>query len=127
VKYQQTMDFIGFGPIHEKSSEELPLANENILNYFYLQDGLSQYLEGSAKKFVRGFIIEVKSRSIQNFWKPFQYSFSPNQEEMFKIAQRYNFDIVLCGVTFGENWEISVIFTNLRGKILPSDFLTRTQ
>jgi hypothetical protein len=76
---------------------------------------------------LKGFIIEVKSRATEHHWKPFQYSFSEKQEEMFIKSKSFNFEVILCGVTFAKDWDISVVFTDVRGKILPSDFLKEGQ
>ncbi len=124
-KYQQTMDYIGFGPINQPL-EEHSTHRETILNYFYEQNGLTKYFSGLRPSIkINGYIIEVKSRTGENFWKPFNYSFSVKQEQMFEESKKYNFKIILCGITFEKDWNLGVIFTNQRGKILPPDFVTK--
>lgn len=127
-QFQQTMDFIGFGPINE-GDISVPLSIEEILvAFFRKQDGLTKFLPSdSTLDGIKGFLIEVKSRTKANYWKPFQYSFSDNQEEMFTKVKNFNFEILLCGVTFGKNWELAVVFTDFKGKILPHDFLKEYQ
>ena len=122
VQYQQTMDFIGFGPIEHNDTALPATLGEILRNFFYQQDGLTRYLPGSDEQKINSFIIEVKSRSTKSHWNPFNYSFSPNQEEMFSKAPKYRFKVILCGVTLANDWEISVTFTDPQGKILPQDF-----
>jgi hypothetical protein len=127
-QYSQTMDFFGLGPIIE-SNESLPIPiSKMIQDFFYEQSGLTKYIVQPRQEVpTRGYIIEVKSRSTKNYWKPFQYTFSDNQEQMFSQSKRFNFEIVLCGVTFAQNWEIAVVFTNLEGKILPQEYFKQDQ
>ncbi|MHA1994399.1 MAG: hypothetical protein ACW97Z_07660 [Candidatus Hodarchaeales archaeon] len=127
-QYQQTMDFIGFGPV-QQTETSLPITVSEILqNFFYQQDGLTRFLPSpSIQDRLSGFIIEVKSRSTKNHWNPFNYSFSANQEEMFLKATKFRFKVILCGVTLADDWEISVVFTNRDGKILPQDFFNLDQ
>jgi hypothetical protein len=122
------MDFIAFGPIDEPEST-IPLSvTEIIVAFFHKQDGLTKFFpSGSKIEGLKGFIIEVKSRTTEYHWKPFQYSFSKNQELMFTKCKNFNFDVILCGVTFANDWEVSVVFTDLKGKILPPDFLRGDQ
>jgi len=127
-RYAYTMDFFGFGPVLE--TEELlsiPL-NKLIQDFFYKQNGLTKYLvQPLSEVSINGYIIEVKSRSTKNYWKPFQYSFSSNQEKMFTQSKRFNLEVLLCGVTFAQDWEMAVVFTNLEGKILPQGYFMQDQ
>ena len=104
----------------------IPLSIEEIIvAFFRKQDGLTKFLHSDVSiGEIRAFLIEVKSRTTKKYWKPFQYSFSENQEKMFLEVTKYNFEILLCGVTFADDWEISVVYADLKGKILPKDFLT---
>ncbi len=122
------MDFFGLGPVLE--TNELPSIpiSKMIQDFFYKQDGLTKYLVQPLQEVpTRGYIIEVKSRSTKNYWNPFYYSFSENQEKMFSQSKRFNFEIVLCGVTFAQDWEIAVVFTNLEGKVLPQGYFMQDQ
>ena len=122
------MDFIGFGPI-QQTDTSVPLSISDLVrNFFYQQDGLIRFLpSNSLQNTLNGYIIEVKSRSKKNHWNPFIYSFSPKQEEMFSKATKYRFKEILCGVTLANGWEISVIFTNVKGKILSEDYFNLNQ
>ncbi|MHA2033014.1 MAG: hypothetical protein ACW99Q_26900 [Candidatus Kariarchaeaceae archaeon] len=124
-KYQQTMDYIGFGPINQPLDEQTT-PRDIILNYFYSQDGLTKYIDSSSPSFqIKGYIIEVKSRSGVNYWKSFDYTFSEKQVKMFDESRKLNFGIILCGVTFEKDWNLGIIFTDQRGKILPPDFILK--
>ena len=126
--FQNTMDFIGFGPTNVNEATITLSTSEIIIAFFRMQDGLTKFFPSDFNiEGLKGFIIEVKSRTTEHHWKPFQYSFSANQELMFKNSKNFNLDIILCGVTFAKDWDISVVFTDLRGKILPSDFLRGDQ
>jgi hypothetical protein len=128
TNFQQTMDFVGFGPIDESESTIPFSVDEIIAAFFHKQDGLTKYFPSYSNiGGLKGFIIEVKSRTSEHHWKPFQYSFSANQDLMFNKSKNFNFDVILCGVTFAKDWEITVVFTDLRGKILPPDFLRGDQ
>lgn len=123
TQYQKTMDFIGFGPIQMTETSPPLSISDLVQNFFYHQDSLIRYFpSNSFESKLTSYIIEVKSRSTKNHWNPFIYSFSPNQEEMLLKASKYRFKVILCGVTLANDWEISVIFTNPQGKILPQDF-----
>ena len=127
-QYAQTMDFFGLGPILENDESPSIPINKMVQDYFYYQNGLTKYLvQPLLDVSPKGYIIEVKSRSTKNYWKPFHYSFSENQERMFSQSKRFNLEIVLCGVTFAQNWEIAVVFTNLEGKILPQEYFMQDQ
>ena len=118
-KYSHTMDFFGIGPISD--SEEMPAipTGKLIQDYFYRQDGLTKFIaQPSSQNLIKGYIIEVKSRSTKNHWKPFQYSFSSNQERMLSRLKKYNFEVIICGVTFAKDWKMAVVFTNQDGKII---------
>ena len=127
-RYAHTMDFFGLGPILEtEESLSIPLS-KIIQDFFYKQNGLTKYLVQPLPEFlIKGYIIEVKSRSTKNFWSPFQYTFSTNQEKMFTQSKRFNFEVILCGVTFANDWDMAVVFTNLEGKILPQDHFMEDQ
>ena len=128
VQYQQTMDFIGFDFIQQPETSPPLSISDLVQNFFYHQDGLTRYLPSTSLELrLNGYIIEVKSRSTKNHWNPFIYSFSSNQEEMFLQAIKYRFKVILCGVTLANDWEISVIFTNPQGKILPQNFFNSGQ
>lgn len=122
------MDFFGLGPIIESiDSHSIPIS-KMFQDFFLKQSGLTKYLLQPLQDYsTRGYIIEVKSRSTKNYWKPFQYSFSENQEKMFSQSKRFNLGIVICGVTFAHDWEIAVVFTNLKGKILTNEYFRASQ
>ena len=122
-KYQQTMDFFGIGPIIR--DDKLQFSIEQIIyNFFFNKRNLDQYLSGVQQiQTLKGFIIEVKSRTTANPRDFFEFSFSPNQEMM--LTQLIDdFDVILCGVTFTENWNLSVVFCDRNQKILPSDYFS---
>ncbi len=122
------MDFIGFGPIKNNETSLPELGSGLVRNYFYEQDGLTPFLPSNSEQTkINGYIIEVKSRTTKNHWKPFTYSFSINQEKMFSKSVKYKFKVVLCGVSFAEDWELSVVLTNPQGKILPEDYFNSDQ
>jgi hypothetical protein len=122
-QYSHTMDFFGLGPILVADDSPSISISKMVQDFFYKQNGLTKFLIQPFQEVpTRGYIIEVKSRSTKNYWKPFQYSFSENQEKMFSNSKLFNFEIVLCGVTFAQEWEIAVVFTNLEGKILPQGY-----
>jgi hypothetical protein len=127
-QYSHTMDFFGLGPILlADDSPSIPIS-KLVQDFFYKQDGLTKFLKQPAQEVpTRGYIIEVKSRSTKNYWKPFQYSFSENQDKMFSNSKRFNLEIVLCGVTFAQEWDIAVVFTNLKGKVLPQGYFMEDQ
>jgi hypothetical protein len=125
IKYQQTMDFIGFGPINQSLGEQTTFR-EVLINFFYAQDGLTKYFGSSYHSSnINAYLIEVKSRTGVNFWNPFNYSFSTKQEEMFDESKSYNFKIILCGVTFEKDWNLGIVYTDRNGKILPDDFIPK--
>jgi hypothetical protein len=127
-RYVHTMDFFGLGPVLEtEESLSIPLS-KIIQDFFYEQDGLTKYLvQPLPDVTIKGYIIEVKSRSTKNYWRPFQYKFSVNQEKMFLQSKRINFEVILCGVTFANDWDMAVVFTNLEGKILPQGYFMQDQ
>jgi hypothetical protein len=123
LEFQQTMDYLGIGPVQEE--DLIHLTQEYIVKRFFsVKEGLTRYLlEDHWAKQLRGFVIEVKSRTEMNSRVPFHYSFSPKQERMLKKIKDVDLEVILCGVTFQDNWNIAVTFTNERGKILAEDFL----
>ncbi len=122
------MDFIGFGPIEDPETTIPQSTPDLVQTFFFQQDGLTRYLHPNQKYInLKGYIIEVKSRSTQNHWKPFTYSFSPNQEDMFAKAMKYRFKVVICGITLANDWEISMVLTNPQGKVLSQDFFNSDQ
>ncbi|MHA1214927.1 MAG: hypothetical protein ACTSPG_06495 [Candidatus Hodarchaeales archaeon] len=121
--YQQTMDFFGLGPIF-KDTRFPHSTQEILLKYFEYEQGLNKFFNNEKwVKDLKGYVIEVKSRTSQNVLKPFNYSFSANQVEMIKKVKTLGFKIILAGVTFEANWNVSVIFTNENGTILTKDFI----
>ena len=123
-KYNQTMDYFGIGPIFEEDTQQLS-TEEIVSTFFYAKEGLPQFMNKNEwVDKLEGFIIEVKSRTNMNSWAPFQYSLSTKQEKMINQSKKLGFNTILCGVTFGNNWNLSVVITNEYGKILPRDFLT---
>lgn len=126
-KNQQTMDFLGIAPFFQNG--DLQLSPEEIVyQFFYEKEGLNRYLK---KKIhinrLRGFIIEVKSRTTTNSWAPFQFSFSPNQKEMLNQSQKFSFKTILCGVTFSSDWNLSVVFCDNNQKVLQENFFAIDQ
>jgi hypothetical protein len=122
-KYQQTMDFFGIGPVLR--DDILQFSTEQIIKRFFIEKGdLTRYLMKESQSLSqRGFIIEVKSRTKVNPREPFEFSFSPNQELM--LRQDYeDFDIILCGVTFSEDWNLSVVFYDRNQKLIPKAYFS---
>ena len=74
-KYQQTMDFFGIGPIIRE--DKLQFSIEQIIYNFFVNKGnLDQYLSGVQQvQILKGFIIEVKSRTTANPRDFFEFSF----------------------------------------------------
>ncbi|UCG90123.1 MAG: hypothetical protein JSU57_06620 [Candidatus Heimdallarchaeota archaeon] len=126
-KNQKTMDFLGIIPFFK--SEELQLTPEETVNrFFYEKEGLNRYLKKEIHfNQLRGFIIEVKSRTTTDSWAPFQFTFSPNQREMLDHSRKFDFDIILCGVTFSSDWNLSVVFCDRQQKIISEDFYVINQ
>jgi len=114
-KYQQTMDYFGIAPIRLEN-EPLLSAEEVIIRFFQAKNGLPRFIQKfSWEQKLQGYIIEVKSRTSVSSWPPFHSSFSPNQELMLEEVKKFNFEIVLCGVTFEPNWNLSIVFYNQKG------------
>lgn len=126
-KNQQTMDFLGIAPFFQNGDLQLT-PEEIVYRFFNEKEGLDRYLK---KKIyinrLRGFIIEVKSRTTTNSWAPFQFSFSPNQKEMFDQSHKFSFKTILCGVTFSSDWNLSVVFCDNNQKILQENFFAIDQ
>ncbi|MFX1285270.1 MAG: hypothetical protein ACFFB5_16580 [Promethearchaeota archaeon] len=121
-KNQKTMDFLGITPYFQREEFQLT-PKETIYKFFNEEEGLNRYLRNETHfNQLKGFVIEVKSRTSTNSWAPFRFSFSPNQEEMLVECQKLNFDIILCGVTFTSDWNLSVVFCDRQQKILSEDF-----
>lgn len=121
----KTMDFLGIFPFyHDKEYQFTP--EEIVCQFFYEKEGLNRFLNKNLRKYLRGFIVEVKSRVAKNTWAPFQFSFSENQVRLLNQSQRFNFEIILCGVTFGEDWNLSVVFCDRNQKILSDCFFYRS-
>ncbi|MFX0015591.1 MAG: hypothetical protein ACFFB2_11585 [Promethearchaeota archaeon] len=126
-KNQQTMDFLGLTPFF-RDNHILTTPEETVCRFFYEKEGLSLYLKKeSLFPQLQGFIVEVKSRTSENSWAPFNYSFSTNQIEMFQQSKDFDFTIVLCGVTFTSDWNLSVVFCDENQKVLPQDFFVINQ
>ena len=126
-KNQQTMDFIGITPYYKDDPFRLR-REEIICQFFYEKEGLTRFLLNNASsKQLDGYIIEVKSRTSTDSWAPFQYSFSPNQLEMIDQSQKYNFNIILSGVTFASDWNLSVVFCDHNQRILSEEFFKTHQ
>ncbi len=123
-KYQHTMDYLGIGPIEKK--KELKLQNEEIvIRFFLLKEGLTRFLElYSWEHKLKGYIIEVKSRTSITSWAPFRYTISQNQELMFNEIKKFGFELILCGVTFEPKWNLSITLYNHKGKIFQDNFLS---
>lgn len=124
-KNQKTMDFLGISPFFH--SEDFQLTpEETVIGFFYNREGLIRYLkENGDVTQLRGFIIEVKSRTSTNSWAPFQFTFSPNQKQMLDQNLRSEFEVLLCGVTFASDWNLSVVFCDENQKIITEDFFIR--
>lgn len=113
------MDFFGLGPITENMTLQRSVK-DLLTSWFYMNEGLPRFLQSDDSILrIQGFTIEVKSRTTSQMWTPFQYNFSPNQESMFEECDEVGFQSILCGVTFGTNWDMSIVFANHRGKIIP--------
>lgn len=127
LKNQKTMDFLGIFPFFQDKNAQLT-SEEIVCRFFYEKEGLVRYLSKEPLiNQLRGFIIEVKSRTSTNSWAPFQFSFSTNQKEMLDQSQRFDFEIILCGVTFASDWNLSAVFCDINQKILSEDFFAITQ
>ncbi|MFX1517024.1 MAG: hypothetical protein ACFFC6_12040 [Promethearchaeota archaeon] len=121
-KNRQTMDFIGITPYYKDQDYRFK-PEEIICQYFYEKEGLTRFLSNKANSYqLSGFIIEVKSRTGIDSWAPFQFSFSPNQMEMLIQSQRFDFKIILIGVTFASDWNLSVVFCDHNQKVLSEEF-----
>jgi hypothetical protein len=120
-KYQQAMDFFAIGPI--LNDDVIQFSTEQIIHkFFYSKGDLTRYLHSEQQsQILKGFIIEVKSRTTANPRDVFEFSFSPNQEVMLSQSGD-KFDIILCGVTFSDNWNLSIVFYDRNQKILPMDY-----
>ena len=119
---QQTMDFIGITPYYRDN--DLRVRPEDLVcQFFYEKEGLTRFLSNNAlSKQLGGFIIEVKSRTSTDSWAPFQFSFSPNQLGMIDQSQNYDFKIILSGVTFSSDWNLSVVFCDRNQRVLSEEF-----
>lgn len=126
-KNQKTMDFFGLFPFFR--SDDLQMTTEEIICKFFLEkEGLDHYFTKEPfTQQVKGFIIEVKSRTTENTWTPFDFVFSTNQKKMFNQCNKINFRIILCGVTFAPDWNLSIVFCDINQKILPENFLATYQ
>ncbi|MFW9905748.1 MAG: hypothetical protein ACFFFH_15550 [Candidatus Thorarchaeota archaeon] len=121
-KNQQTMDFIGITPYYK--DENLRVRREDLIcQFFNEKEGLTRFLlKNTLSKPLGGFIIEVKSRTSTNSWAPFQFSFSPNQLEMIDQSRSYDFKIILSGVTFASDWNLSVVFCDQNQRMFSEEF-----
>ncbi len=126
-EFHQTMDYLGIGPVEE--DDIIHLTQEGVIKRFFsAKEGLTRYLiDDHWAKQLRGFVIEVKSRTDMTARAPFHFSFSPRQDIMLQKIKDIDLEIIIAGVTFQDNWNISVTFTNERGKILSEDFLIKDQ
>jgi hypothetical protein len=126
-KNQQTMDFIGITPYYK--DEDPRIRQEDLIcQFFYEKEGLTRFLSNNTlSKKVSGFIIEVKSRTSPDSWAPFQFSFSPNQLEMIDQSRKYDFKIILSGVTFASDWNLSVVFCDRNQRMLSEEFFKTHQ
>ncbi len=121
-KNQQTMDFLGIYPFFAEG-KHYTTVEETVCRFFYEKEGLTRYIiQDNQINQLRGFIIEVKSRTSSNTWAPFQFTFSPNQEEMLNQSRGFDLEIILCGVTFSSDWLLTIVFCNGKQKILPEEF-----
>ncbi|MHA2203535.1 MAG: hypothetical protein ACW991_07580 [Candidatus Hodarchaeales archaeon] len=124
---QQTMDFLGIAPYYKDNNFRFK-PEEIIYRFFYEKEGLTRFLTNeTSSNQLSGFIIEVKSRTGINAWAPFQFSFSPNQVEMIDQSQIYDLKIILCGVTFASDWNLSVVFCDENQKVLSEEFFKANQ
>jgi hypothetical protein len=123
-KYQQTMDFFGLGPVTEDAILQRTVK-DLLIAWFYMIEGLPRFFHGDESiKRLQGFVIEVKSRTSSQAWRAFQYNLSPNQDLMFEACTEVGLRVILCGVTFEADWNMSIVFANHRGKIISiSDLL----
>ncbi|NHJ02740.1 MAG: hypothetical protein EAX86_11430 [Candidatus Heimdallarchaeota archaeon] len=118
-KYQQTMDFFGISLVENN----LELTSEEIITQFFWQkDGLTRFMYQEKRDRLRGFTIEVKSRTSSTAWAPFIYSFSPNQIKMFEQCKKLKIEVILCGVTLENEWNLSIVFSDQNHKILTPEF-----
>lgn len=121
-KNQQTMDFLGIFPFFAKEKQHTTVE-ETVCQFFYEKEGLTRYIvKDNQINRLRGYIIEVKSRTTTNTWAPFQFSLSSNQEEMLNQSRGFDLEIILCGVTFSLDWILTIVFCNGNQKILPEEF-----
>ncbi|UCG03698.1 MAG: hypothetical protein JSW11_06865 [Candidatus Heimdallarchaeota archaeon] len=121
-KNQQTMDFLGIAPYHRENEFK---PEEIIYQYFSEKEGLTRFLKAKNNlPWLKGYVIEVKSRTGINTWSPFQFSFSPNQIKMLNQIQNYDFKIVLSGVTFVSDWNLSIVFCDKNQRQYLGDFIT---
>ncbi len=122
-KYQQSMDFFAIGPILSEDAAQFS-TEQLIQKFFYSKGDLTKYLPNNQQsQILKGFIIEVKSRTTANPREFFEFSFSPNQELMLSQCGE-DFDIILCGVTFTENWDLSIAFYDRNLKIIPKNYFS---
>jgi hypothetical protein len=126
-KNQQTMDFIGITPYYK--DDAFRFKREDIIcRFFYEKEGLTRFLSNNSLSIqLDGYIIEVKSRVSTDSWAPFQFSFSPKQLEMIDQSQSYDFKILLSGVTFASDWNLSVVFCDQNQRILSEEFFKTHQ
>jgi hypothetical protein len=121
-KNQQTMDFLGIYPFFSEG-KQYTTVEETVCRFFYEKEGLTRYIiKDNQITQLRGFIIEVKSRTTTNTWAPFEFSLSPNQEEMLNQSKGFALEIILCGVTFSSDWLLTIVFCDGKQKILPEEF-----
>lgn len=126
-KNQQTMDFLGIAPYYKDDNFHFK-PEEIICQFFYAKEGLTRFLiQETSSNQLSGFIIEVKSRTGINAWAPFQFSFSPNQKEMIDQSQRYDLKIILSGVTFASDWNLSIAFCDKNQKMISEEFFKSNQ
>ncbi len=118
-KYQQTMDYFGVSITETDQDSSL---KDIFLKFFWQKEGLTRFLVPEKNQALRGFIIEVKSRTTSNAWTPFNYSFSPNQIQMFDECKDMKIDVILCGVTMEDNWNLTITFADRNQKILSDNF-----
>ena len=118
-KYQQTMDYFG---ICISENDQDSSAKDIFLNFFWQKEGLTRFLIPEKNQNLRGFIIEVKSRTTNNAWAPFNYSFSPNQTQMLDECKDMKIEVILCGVTLENNWNLTITFADRNQKVLAEDF-----
>ncbi|MHA2293822.1 MAG: hypothetical protein ACXACK_16795 [Candidatus Hodarchaeales archaeon] len=126
-KNQKTMDFFGIFPFFR--DKDLQMTTEEIICKFFLEkEGLDHYItKESFTQHVKGFVIEVKSRTTENTWAPFNFGFSSNQKKMFNQCQQFDFTTILCGVTFAPDWNLSIVFCDINQRIFSDNFLASNQ